>query len=126
MRVNPISFSGIYKTDRNTVMSSYTNNFIQNNMYPKKDNLVITTSYNDEYSTYYILTKNDKKLEKELENCIKKDYGKYWKSEPLPELWINSRIAEQIFQNDKAIKHGKESWVDYSKDKPECTEEIPF
>ena len=126
MRITPINFAGIYKTDKNTVSSINTAQFIERNMFYKEKNLCITTSTSDNYTTYYILTKDDDKLEKELENCIKRDCGKYWKAEPLQKLWINKNIAEQIFKTEKTLNSGKENWVDYTKNKPEYTENIPF
>lgn len=122
MRITPINFTGIYKTDRDTISSVHTANFIERNMFNSKKNLCVTTSALDNYSTYYILTKDDEKLEKELENCIKRDYGKYWKAEPLQKLWINNNIAEQIFKTEKTLKSGKENWVDYTSKKPPLDE----
>ena len=126
MRITPISFSGIYKTDKNTISSVHTANFIERNMFYNKKNISVTSSSTDNHSTYYILTKDDEKLEKELENCIKRDCGKYWKAEPLQELWINNNIAEQIFKTEKHLKNGKENWVDYTSQKPEDLADFNF
>ena len=126
MRIMPINFTGIYKTDKDTISSIHTANFIERNMFNSKKNLCVTTSKQDDYSTYYILTKDDEKLEKELENCIKRDCGKYIKAQPLNELWFNKNIAEQIFSSQKVLNNGKENWVDYTSQKPKNLADVIF
>ena len=121
MRVSAInnnSFTGIYKLP--SKIGYHTDTFINEHM----GNMVVTSSYNENYKFLYVITKDDKEFEQEFENAIKKDYGKYCKLNPLMKLWINGNIAQAAFKTQKALNNGKENWVDY---KPEYKEEdIPF
>lgn len=112
MKINPISntnFSGIYKVERFFIKEN-TQDFIDKNTKPDNLNIAMK-SLDHDWENLYIYTKDDWKIENELEDCLKKDRAEYWKAHSLMFLWKNSDIGRQIFETDAALHNGRVRYI---------------
>ena len=123
MKTNSISnvaFQGLYKIDRKYVGDN-TENFILSN----NDVVASQKHWEDDI---FVLTPDNK--DKEFEECVKKDNGKFWKSKPLSNLMMYSNLLKEIFKANYFSNDHKENWTDYTKkwQPPAKNEEddIPF
>ena len=123
MKVNPINnvyFQGLYKIDRKYVGEN-TENFIFSN-----DDIVATQKHWED--DIFVLTPDNK--DKEFEECVKKDNGKFWKSKPLSNLMMYSNLLKEIFKANYFSNDHKENWTDYTEKWQPYTknneEDIPF
>ena len=124
MRILPVknncSFEGLYKIDRKFIGDN-TENFIHDN----RDVIASHRAWEDDV---FVLTPDKK--DKEFEECVKKDHGKYWKSKPLSQLMMYSNLLSEIYRINYVSNDYKADWVDYTKDwQPSAKDEedeIPF
>lgn len=123
MLVQPIQntyFKGLYRIDRKYV-GDKTEQFILSN-----DDVIATQKHWED--DIYVLTPDNK--DKEFEECIKNDSGKYWKSKPLSNLMMYSNLLKKIFETNYYSNDHKEDWTDYTENwqQPEKSDEddLPF
>lgn len=122
MKVNPINnvyFQGLYKIDRKYVGEN-TENFIFSN-----DDIVATQKHWED--DIFVLTPDNK--DKEFEECVKKDNGKFWKSKPLSNLMMYSNLLKEIFRTNYVSNDCREDWIDYTdkfEQKTDNFDDIPF
>jgi len=122
VKVNPINnvyFQGLYKIDRKYVGEN-TENFIFSN-----DDIVATQKHWED--DIFVLTPDNK--DKEFEECVKKDNGKFWKSKPLSNLMMYSNLLKEIFRTNYVSNDCREDWIDYTdkfEQKTDNFDDIPF
>ena len=107
MKILPISrnsFQGLYKIDRK-YLGENTKLFLQSN------NEVISVNEPPNTDTYVLTPKNK---DKEFEESIKKDNGRYWKSRPLSDLMLYPILLETIYHANAVRNNYKEDWVDFT------------
>ena len=118
--ISNVSFQGLYKIDRKYVGGN-TENFILSN-----NDIVVTQKHWED--DIFVLTPDNK--DKQFEECIKKDNGKFWKSKPLSNLMMYSKLLNEIFRTNYVSNDYKENWTDYTEkwQPPAKNEEddIPF
>lgn len=126
MKINPISginFNGLYKLDR-TYIGNNTEQFICD-MWSNNDVITSHAAWSDDV---FVLMPDSK--DKEFEECVKKDNGKYWKSKPLSDLMMYSNLLKEIFRINYYSNDHKENWTDYTENwqllPKDAEDDLPF
>ncbi len=113
-------FKGLYKIDRKFVGDN-TERFI----YSNDDVIVSQKHYEDDIFVY---TPDNK--DNEIEECVKNDNGKYWKSKPLSELMMYSNLLNEIFRVNYYSNGHKQDWTDYTENwqspEKDSEDDLPF